>query len=223
MPWSWTGVANVFVSPLCTTQRARSLKGYGWTNRSTYNTPGTRARNGSAPLSTSTRTPPELPQEYVICVPPRIEAARTISGTRDVSKAVTSREMRDPVPDDGAAAAPPPNEVCGPIVDADADMSNFGEKMEAAVAAPPEELTLFAGMPPAPTVVVAPPFRKSPLRSSSIARCKMTADSSERRGLSLYAGWETPPPPTTGGGAARAMAGAPAAGMKRVLCERRPE
>src|SRR2546428_637049 len=101
MPWSWTGVANVSVSPLCTTQRARSLKTYGWTNRSTYNTPGTRASNGSAPLSTSTRTPPEPPPEYLICVPPRIEAARTISGTRDVSKAVITREMRVPVPDDG--------------------------------------------------------------------------------------------------------------------------
>src|SRR5437867_1095511 len=183
MPWSWIGVANVSVSPLCTTQRARSLKTYGWTNRSTYNTPGTRASNGSAPLSTSTRTPPELPQEYVICVPPRKEASRTISDTRDVSKAVTSREMRDPAPDDGAARAPP-NDVCGPIADPDADVSNFGEKLEAAVAAPPEKLTLFAGMPP-PREVTAPPFRKSPLRSSSIARCMIASYSSERRGLSL--------------------------------------
>src|SRR6266566_7908451 len=190
MPWSWIGVANVSVSPLCTTQRARSLKRYGWTNRSTYSTPGTRARNGSAPLSTSTRTPPELPQEYVICVPPRKEAARTISGTRGVSKAVISREMRDPAPDDGAAAAPP-NEGCGPIVDADADVSNFGEKLEADVAAPPEVLTLFAGMPP-PIVVTAPPFRESPLRSRSIARSVIRAYSSERRGLNLYAGWKTP-------------------------------
>src|SRR3989442_15188923 len=122
--------------------------------------------------------------------------------------------MRDPAPD-GAAAAPP-NEVCGPIVDPDADVSNFGEKLEAAVAAPPEELTLFAGMPPAPTVVVAPPFRKSPLRSSSIARCKMTAYSSERRGLSLYAGWKTPLHRTTGRAAARSMAGPSARTMKAL-------
>src|SRR6266516_4505504 len=175
MPWSWIGVANVSVSPLCTTHRARSLNTYGWTNRSTYNTPGTRARNGSAPLSTSTRTPPELPQEYVICMPPRKEAARTISGTRDVSKAVISREMR---------AAAPPNEGCGAIVDADADVSNFGEKLEADVAAPPEVLTLFAGMPP-PIEVTAPPFRESPLRSRSIARSVIRAYSSERRGLNL--------------------------------------
>src|SRR2546428_306549 len=135
-PWSWTGVANVSVLPLCTTQRARSLNTYDWTNRSTYNTPGTRASNGSAPLSTSTRMSPEPPHEYVICVPPRIEATRTISGRRNVSKAVISREMRAPVPDDGAAAAAPPSDVCGPIVDPDAAASNFGEKLEAAVAAP---------------------------------------------------------------------------------------
>src|SRR2546427_2386578 len=205
MPWSWTGVANVSVSPLCTTQRARSLKTYGWTNRSTYNTPGTRASNGSAPLSTSTRTPPEPPPEYLICVRPRIEAARTISGTRDVSKAVISREMRVPVPDDGAAAAPP-NDVCGPVVDPDADVSNFGEKLEAAVAAPPEELTLFAGMP-VPRLVTAPPFRESPLRSRSIARSVITPYSSERRGHSLEAGWENPPHPTTGAAGARAPRG----------------
>src|SRR2546430_11666534 len=112
--------------------------------------------------------------------------------------------MRDPAPD-GAAAAPP-NEVCGPIVDPDADVSNFGEKLEADVAAPPEELTLFAGMPP-PIVVTAPPFRESPLRSRSIARSVIRAYSSERRGLRLLAGWETPLPPTTGRGAPRSVAG----------------
>src|SRR3989441_9000045 len=175
MPWSWTGVANVSVLPLCTTQRARSLNTYDWTNRSTYNTPGTRASNGSAPLSTSTRMPPEPPHEYVICVPPRIEATRTISGTRDVSKAVISREMRVPVLDDGAAAAPP-NDVCGPVVDPAADVSNFGEKLEAAVAAPPEELTLFAGMP-VPKLVTAPAFRETPLATWSIAASWSTPDS----------------------------------------------
>src|SRR5437867_10222495 len=212
MPWSWTGVAKVSVSPLCTTQRARSLKTYGWTNRSTYNTPGTRASNGSAPLSTSTRTPPELPQEYLICVPPRIEAARTISGTRDASKAVISREMRVPVPDDGAAAAPP-NDVCGPIVDPDADASNIGEKLE--VAAPADAVTLFAGMPP-PRVVTALPSRESPLRSRSISRRVITPYSSERRGLSLYAGWKTPLHRTTGRAAARSMAGPSARTMKAL-------
>src|SRR2546425_8340951 len=202
MPWSWTGVANVSVSPLCTTQRARSLKTYGWTNRSTYNTPGTRASNGSAPLSTSTRTPPEPPPEYLISVPPRIEAARTISGTRDVSKAVISREMRVPVPDDGAAAAPP-NDVCGPIIDPDAAASNFGEKLEAAVAAPADTVTLFAGMPLAPTTVTAPPSKESPFRSRSIMRCVITPYSSERRGIKFYAGPETAPPRTQGGGGRR--------------------
>src|SRR2546428_9676391 len=183
MPWSWTGVANVSVLPLAQPMLSRWLNPFDWTNRSTYHTPGTRASNGSAPLSTSTRIPPEPPQEYVIWVPPRIEATRTISGTRDVSKAVISREMRVSVPDDGAAAAPP-NDVCGPVVDPDADVSNFGEKLETAVAAPPEELTLFAGMP-VPRLVTAPPFRESPLRSRSIARSVITPYSSERRGLSL--------------------------------------
>ena len=58
MPWSWTGVAWFTVSPLWTTQRARSFITYGWTKRSMYMTPGTRASFSITLFESSARTPP---------------------------------------------------------------------------------------------------------------------------------------------------------------------
>src|SRR2546428_9300681 len=130
--------------------------------------------------------------------------------------------MRVPVPDDGAAAAPP-NDVCGPVVDPDADVSNFGEKLETAVAAPPEELTLFAGMP-VPRLVTAPPFRESPLRSRSIARSVITRYSSQRRGLTLWGRREAARPRNPGRAAPRSIPGVQPRGRSarrgRALCPR---
>ncbi len=92
-------------------------------------------------------------------VPPRAEATRTISGTRDRSNAVISREILESAPE-GAARAPP-KDVCGPAVIPEERVSSVGEKPAPAIAAPPATLTVFEGMPP-PMTVTALPSRESP-------------------------------------------------------------
>src|SRR5207245_1840488 len=136
-------------------------------------------------------------------VPPRAEATRMISGTWDRSNAVISREILALAPD--GAARVEPKDVCGPAVPAE-EKSSFAEKLAADVALPSTPLTLF-DIRPLPRTVTAPPLRESPLRSRSIARCAISPYWSERRGLSLYAGSNTPVHRTIGRAEARSMAG----------------
>src|SRR6266540_1517337 len=149
-------------------------------------------------------------------VPPRAKATCTISGTRDRSNAVISKEILVSPPD-GAARAPP-KDVCGPDVIPEERVSSFGEKLPADAAAPPATLTLVEGAPP-PMAVAALPMRESRLRARSIARSAMAANSSERRGLSLYAGSNTPVHRTTGRTEARSIAG-PSARTTKALYAR---
>src|SRR5207244_859563 len=106
------------------------------------------------------------------------------------------------------AAREEPKDVCGPEVAAvpAEETSSFGERLATDVALPSTPLTLFDGMP-LPRTVTALPSRESPVRSRSIARCAISPYWSERRGLSLYAGSNTPVHRTIGRAEARSMAG----------------
>src|SRR5213592_2369 len=123
-----------------------------------------------------------------------METARTISGTREASKAMISTgivELAATAPE-GAEDRPPREELTGLTA----------VPAAATVDAAPLRVRVF-DVRPGPTTVTASEEAWSPYRARSIARCARAPNSSESRGLSLYAGSKTPVHRTEGSAAAR--------------------